>query len=196
MRIFIAALVLIFSFQLWTKADDIGEFEIEGLSLGDSLLKFKKKSYIKETLSDSNSFFYKNKKFAIIGLSINSDDYDAISATIKPHDKKYILYAIEGRIFYKNDMDNCIKKKSEILNDLQLIFKNKDFNNFETKHTYDKTGKSLVYGNSLDLSGGSIDLFCIDWSKKLEKSKNFPDELKLMISSSEFNNFINNEAYD
>ena len=55
-------LVLIFSFQLWTKADDIGEFEIEGLSLGDSLLKFKKKSYIKETLSDSNSFFYKNKK--------------------------------------------------------------------------------------------------------------------------------------
>ena len=40
MRVFIAVLVLIFSFQSWTKADDIRDFEIEGMSIGDSLLKY------------------------------------------------------------------------------------------------------------------------------------------------------------
>jgi len=37
MRVFIAVLVLIFSLQSWTKADDIRDFEIEGISVGDSL---------------------------------------------------------------------------------------------------------------------------------------------------------------
>ena len=38
MRVFIAVLVLILSFQSWTKADDISDFEVEGMSIGDSLL--------------------------------------------------------------------------------------------------------------------------------------------------------------
>ena len=40
MRVFIAVLVLIFSLQSWTRADDISDFEIEGMSIGDSLLDY------------------------------------------------------------------------------------------------------------------------------------------------------------
>ena len=40
MRVFIILLVLIFSLQSLTKADDISDFEIEGMSIGDSLLDF------------------------------------------------------------------------------------------------------------------------------------------------------------
>ena len=40
MRFFLLILILTFSFQSWTKADDISEFEIEGMSVGDSLLDF------------------------------------------------------------------------------------------------------------------------------------------------------------
>ena len=40
MRAFIIVLVLIFSLQSWTKADDIKDFEIEGISIGDSLLDY------------------------------------------------------------------------------------------------------------------------------------------------------------
>ena len=32
-------LILIFSFQSWTKADDIGDFQIEGMSIGDSFVR-------------------------------------------------------------------------------------------------------------------------------------------------------------
>ena len=40
MRVFIAVLVLIFSLQSLTKADDIRDFQIEGISIGDSLLDY------------------------------------------------------------------------------------------------------------------------------------------------------------
>ena len=38
MRLFILVLILIFSLQSWNKADDIRDYEIEGISIGDSLL--------------------------------------------------------------------------------------------------------------------------------------------------------------
>ena len=40
MRIFFITFIFIFSFQYLTKADDIRDFEIEGISIGDSLLNF------------------------------------------------------------------------------------------------------------------------------------------------------------
>ena len=67
MRIFIAVLVLIFNLQSWTKADDIRDFEIEGMSIGDSLLDFMSKSYIdgdKEAMFPNDKYltiFYEDK---------------------------------------------------------------------------------------------------------------------------------------
>ncbi len=38
--IFFKVLILIFSLQSWTKADDIRDFQIEGISIGDSALDY------------------------------------------------------------------------------------------------------------------------------------------------------------
>ena len=54
MRVFIASLILIFSLQSWTKADDISEFEIEGISIGDSLLSHMSKKEIKKANEKEN----------------------------------------------------------------------------------------------------------------------------------------------
>jgi len=48
MRVFIAVIVLIFSLQSWTKADDIRDFQIEGISIGDSLLDYFSEEEIKK----------------------------------------------------------------------------------------------------------------------------------------------------
>ena len=40
MKIFILFLTLAFGFQFWAKADDIRDFEIEGISIGESALDF------------------------------------------------------------------------------------------------------------------------------------------------------------
>ena len=60
MRVFLAVLVLIFSLQSWTKADDISDFEIDGMSVGDSALKY----VSKETLSSNKRYMWDNKKYA------------------------------------------------------------------------------------------------------------------------------------
>ena len=40
MRILLIILIIIFNLTSFTKADDIRDFEIEGISVGDSLLDF------------------------------------------------------------------------------------------------------------------------------------------------------------
>ena len=57
MKVFIVVLVLIFSFQSLTRADDIRDFEIEGISIGDSALDFFSEEKIKY-----NSYDYYNDK--------------------------------------------------------------------------------------------------------------------------------------
>ena len=53
LKVFLILLILIFNFQSFLKADDIKDFQIEGMSIGDSLLEYKleMKSYLqKETM--------------------------------------------------------------------------------------------------------------------------------------------------
>ena len=47
MKIFLSVLIVFFSLQSWTKANDIRDFEIEGISIGDSLLDFLERRNIK-----------------------------------------------------------------------------------------------------------------------------------------------------
>ncbi len=67
MRIFIAALVFIFSLQSWTKADDIRDFEIEGMSIGDSLLDYVSEAEIlnSQRYDNTNTGFISNKFFEL-----------------------------------------------------------------------------------------------------------------------------------
>ncbi|MDP7148048.1 MAG: hypothetical protein QGI90_05095 [Nitrospinaceae bacterium] len=44
------------------KADDIRDFQIEGISLGDSLLDYFSEEKIKEKLQDNKTYYYKNNK--------------------------------------------------------------------------------------------------------------------------------------
>ena len=60
MKVFVAVLVLILGLQSWTKADDIRDFQIEGMSLGDNFLDYRSKkdqTYFNYT-SDYDKFNY------------------------------------------------------------------------------------------------------------------------------------------
>ena len=50
MKRLLLILILTLSFQSWTKADDIRDFEIEGMSIGDSLLKYVSLDEIKKNM--------------------------------------------------------------------------------------------------------------------------------------------------
>ena len=59
MKRLLTILILIFTLQTPSQADDIRDFQIEGISIGDSLLDLFSEKKIKNNLE----FFYDNNKF-------------------------------------------------------------------------------------------------------------------------------------
>ena len=89
-KLFIIIIIFI-SFQSLTKADDVRDLEIEGMSLGDSLLEFFDERTIKKgirnhTYADDTFFdveIYGHKLF---------NKYQNVSFSLKKNDKKYKIY--------------------------------------------------------------------------------------------------------
>jgi hypothetical protein len=202
MRIFLTVLILIFSLQFWTKADDISDFEIEGMSIGDSLLDhFSEKNIIKELNSE---YVYKYKTdFIRIGagtgegfyLIKNTKQYDDIGITLKLKDKRYIIYSLSGRIFCYEKIKDCFDDQTKITNDLKKFLGNSvKFETWEIVNPDDKTKKSKIFHNDFKpkKSNGLITVGVYNYSKSYSKKKRYHNHTVVAIYSEEFNNFLNN----
>jgi len=189
MKIFILIIFFIFSLQSWTKADDIRDFEIEGFSLGVSLLEYFSKDKI-ENSTDYDSYAYTDQKYVQVNIyDGNFGDYEAMQFTVKRKDKKYILHSIAGGIFY-SDFNKCLKKQKKISNDvLQLFINAEKLLNEKGIMPSDDTGKSYAISDVYFINGGSMSVRCFNWSNKMEKEKNFTDNLRVGIRTDEFNNW-------
>ena len=53
MNRFLLIIILTFSFQTWTKADDIRDFQIEEMGIGDSLINFVNKDEINDKITEA-----------------------------------------------------------------------------------------------------------------------------------------------
>ena len=190
MRVFIAVLVLIFSLQSWTKADDIRDFEIEGISVGDSLLDHFSEKKIKKEMK--NAFYYKDNKYADIFFDIHQT-YSFLQITIKPDDKTYKIYAIAGQILYENNINECYPKIKEIASSIesQLSKKTKKSFHNKKKHPYDNSGKSIYSSYDYLLDNGFIMVQCFDWDKKYT----YADKLMVSFKNKIYNTFLLEEAY-
>jgi len=201
MRVFIIVLVLIFSLQSWTKADDISDFEIEGMSVGDSLLDYFAKEEIKVLIKHEESFFYKNKKFVAITTHHTKKPYKKITGkfdfsgvTIIPSDNQYIIHGLRGTLRFPKNISACLIKKTEIEKTLSSIFNNAKIKTLDKNHSYDKTGNSKTFNTYYYIDGGYASITCVDWSDKLEK--NWYDRLNLFITSDKLEKFLSNKAYN
>ena len=121
MRVFIAVLVLIFNLQFWTKADDIRDYEIEGMSIGNSALDFFSKEEIKKNIVD----YMTDNKFTMTCFSNNLKTFDEVCLMFKSNDKNNIIHGISGELRYVNkDINYCFNKQKEIDNEISILFKN------------------------------------------------------------------------
>ena len=113
-KIFIIIIFFSLCFISPSQADDIKDFQIGGMSLGDSLLKHFDKSEIK-----NNSHFLEqakgNKEFKKYGKNI-SGIYDKISVTFKASDQNFTSKSIRGIKWFKDDINSCLKIRDEIIN--------------------------------------------------------------------------------
>ena len=186
MKRLLLILILTFSIQSWTKADDISDFQIEGISVGDSLLDFFNENELKKFKRKTK---FKDKSFSrylIINHKNHSKKFDAVRIYTKTSDKNYTIYSLGGMKQYPNNFKKCLKVRKEIIADINkilsndIIYKKKENNKRIRKQ--DKSGKSFDDLIVYDFNNGDQMLaMCIDWSKKMKYS----DMMDLDISLSE-----------
>ena len=190
MKRLLQVLIFILSFQSLVKADDIYDFEIEGISLGDSALLFFNKNEIKKNSKN----YYKDKTYTPV-QNDNYDffnTYDAVDYHFKTGDKKYIIENISGILFYDNNVEECYVKMDNIVADLDKNFDyQKKYPKSKNKHRGDKTGKSIFTHVSYKLKEGYIVITCYDYS--IEDGGQ--DHLSVSIDTNNFNDFLVKSPY-
>ena len=181
--------LLIFSFLEPSFSDDIRDFQIEGMSIGDSALNYFSEVEIKNNVRD----YYKNKKFtnSEIVLSPKFKVYDTIHINFKTNDKNYVIYSLDGTILFEENIKDCYKKKDIVVDEISKIFtSSKKEDHGTSKHFADKSGESTTTSVWFTLESGYVAVSCYDWSTKI----GYIDHLRVRIISEEFNRFIDNEA--
>jgi len=194
MRIFLSILVLIFSFQSWTKADDIRDFQVEGMSIGDSLLDH----FSKERVDKKGQALYPNKEMLAGTFKDNSFEiYDEIQFHWLANDKDYIIQSISANIDFPNDITNCLEKRKNINEDITELFTDpkKDDWGKRTLPNVDPSGQTYAYQNIYWFNNGNIIVSCRDFGINKE-NEGYKDYLAIMIDSKIFDDWINNKAWD
>ena len=192
MRLFLSILVLIFNLQSFSKADDITELEIEGISIGDTLLKLINKSDIKSNMVQ----LYKSKKFSTVAY-YDSQIYDMVQFSFLTNDDNFIVHDIEGKLFFENNIEECKKKQKHISKSIKEIIGNytEYYPLQEQVRKSDPSGKSIMYTEAFLFSDqwSMVQIYCTDWSDDFEKD--WDDELKISIWSETFSKFLEYDAY-
>ena len=183
--------LFLFSFSAPSFADDIRDFQIEGMSIGDSLLNYVSKDQIK--ISENNSSFMKNKdgvnKFIVIFInSLPKEEYEEIQVTYKIKDKGYVIQSIDGVIKFADNFKGCKKKKKVVVKDLKEIFIDAKIRDVEERHSADKSGKSTHASTYFNLnSGGQVHVWCTNWSDEMQ----WINSLAVTLRSKEYKDFLN-----
>ena len=195
MKKILTILILIFTLQTPSQADDIRDLQIEGMSIGDSLLDYFSEKKLSRAKSDTH---FKNQKYKIIKLEKfrKLELYHTLTLWVKDNDKKYIVYSVEGYIYFtKNNVKDCYKKQKEIITELNDFFKDegiKDNGLRSRKHSGDKSGKSTITETVFWFpSGARAQISCMDFSK----ATGWDDSLSVAIDSKEYAYFLDNEAW-
>jgi len=191
MKILLTFFVLFFSSLLL--ANDISDFEIEGISIGDSLLDHYTKTQInkfgKTIYPNSDKFYDLENK-----LTKNNLNYNSISFALKNNDSNYEIYALIGSKFYDNEIDKCKNKKDTIFSDITSNFNISNVSHYDYVYKNIDDGKSISYISEGVLEGGTLRVYCTDWSKVTEDKGNI-DLLSIELMTDENADWLISEAY-
>ena len=195
-KIFLIIIIFLitFNFQSLTRANDIRDFQVEGISIGDSLLDY----FNKKDIEQKAEAMYPNKEMkAATFKSYKFDKFEEIQFHWISKDNKYKIQSISANIDYKNNINGCLELRKKINSDIRSLFdepKEEDWG----KRVLDNVDPSLqtfAYQNIYWLQGGNIIISCRDYGKNKEKDL-FTDYLSILIDSKLFADWINNKAWN
>ena len=171
-------LILTFSFQFLTKADDIEDFEIEGMSVGQSLLNHISVEKIENNIIP---YFKDKRKYYVIKYVENLNLYDDLEIYLKSDDNNYIIKSISAGL-YPDNLKECLKSKDDIVKNikssLNIEFKESNYNHHYYKNT-------VTYNSVTTVKGGFIRVECIYYDLKDKAKHDVIDNLSIVSKSNE-----------
>ena len=190
MKIVLTFFVLFFSSSV--VADDISDFQIGGMSIGDSALDY----FSREELEDNKEldWFDTTLYTPISELYLSSSEiFESYQLVVKTNDLNYEIVNISGFIFYEKNINKCYEQLDDISDDIKKLFVEvMDTGKNSYNHPYDKSGESKITDIELILNdGGRIIIQCYDWSENYS----YIDSLRINIMNEEYKNFMDS-AYD
>ena len=190
MKRLLLIIILTLSFHTLTKANDIKDFEIAGMSIGDSLLDHFSKNEILSALKKQplNGYIYPSKKYRSVRFfSSKFGNYEQVIVSFRDKDKQFIIEHIMGVIDYKNNFSKCFVKLNSVENAIDDFKSDFSKNKGTYYHSGDPTGKSKITQVGYEFANGPIILAsCADWSKET----NITDALRVEIQSKNFRKFV------
>ena len=192
-------LILTLSIQTLVKADDIRDFQIEGMGIGDSALDF----FNKKKIDNKKTYYPSSKNFFRVTLNHNSDSYEKIQLHIKNNDPRYIIQAISGIIYFRDKLvseKECLKKHNKINKSLSSSLSNLKISKAKKRVLkQDKTGNSFhftIYYDFNDEGTEYIKLGCVMYGSEYFEKFKYIDHLRLGFNSKNFSYWLQNEAFE
>jgi len=185
-------------------ADDISDFQIEGISIGDSLLDYMTEDEILKEIERTKDWYayLEANKYADISFNKDFRTYESMQFFIKNNstnqyitdkNEKYTILYIRGIINFIEDFDGCIAKRNEIVKVLLNMFPNAQKDESVFEYGSDPSGDSIVDTVVFAFdSGTEIDAYCVDMEETFRIKKNWSEGLRVSISSKETTNWLKN----
>ena len=191
MKRLLLILILTLNFQTFAKADDIRDFQIEGMSIGDSLLNYFSKKEI-DNFIDPYKDIIPNRKVKTFLTKDNLKQYDILELSFFKNDNDYKLESIGGGIFFSNSFNNCINEQKEISNELYLFFNKPEKNISDFKFPADKSGQSKVFQHTFMIGNKkyyNVMINCFKFGKKFKKM-GYVNNLNVIITTDKWSEYM------
>ena len=168
--------LVLFGFSAPSFADEIIDFEVEGMSLGVSLLDY----FSEEEINETTVAGVYEDIFVVSMFYKTSLIYDKITVTYKSKDKKHKIYGIAGLIEFPNNIEDCYKEQDKIVEEISMDFKHWGILIFHEEEN--STYKPITY---VDKNGDAISVSCYNYPQEPEINN-----LKVSLFVKEFKNYI------
>ena len=196
-RLILYIYLIFISISVPAISENISDFEIDGISVGASALKyFNKKEILKQI--DENAYMYdylkKPKKFGHIVLRDGLKEYSFVQMFVSLNNE----YTIEGinanineDIVSKNDLQNCLKQMKEVEKVFSQIFNKYEKYEGDAEHPIDPSGRSKFhYVKFLFENGDNAQAQCYDFEEELKKKNNWAEGLTVTVRKKDVSNWL------
>ena len=174
----ILVLYLLLSFS--AIADNISEYEVDGMSIGESALKYFSKSKLEK---NKQNWYRKN--------NYSTSTINEINISYKTNDKEYLIVSLEKFEFM--NIDECLKKLPGEYQSVKNLFGTNIKVEGPTRniHWADKSKKSWYEGYYFYFPNNDVvSIECYNWSDKITSNEGWTDHIRFMVVADDFSKFL------